>query len=289
MMLIVGGSSSQDLAKKIARHLKKPYSSLKVGHFPDGETFVRFMKPVKGKHVVFVDTMVPPNQSIVEVLFAAHTAKDLGAKKVSFVVPYLAYMREDSRFHPGECISADVLAKVITPPLDFLITCDPHLHRYKNLHQVYHVKVKRVTANSLIADHILKKVKDPIIIGPDGESRQWAKGVADKVGCDYTVMKKTRLSGTKVKVHFKDNISYDGKHVCLVDDIISTGHTLIENIKHLKKMGVKKITCYAVHGLFVNDAYAKLKKLGVKVITTNTIPHKTNQLDVSSVLAEGLS
>ncbi|NOZ80797.1 MAG: ribose-phosphate diphosphokinase [DPANN group archaeon] len=287
-MLVVGGSSSHELAKKIAKHRKVPYSSLKVGHFPDGETFVRFMKPVKGKNVVLVQSMVPPNQSIIEILFAAHTAKELGARKVSLVVPYLAYMREDARFHPGECISAGVLAKAIVPPLDFLVTVDPHLHRFHNLHKVYHVHVKRVTANGLIADHIKRHIKNPLVVGPDGESEQWAKQVAEQVGCPVTVMTKTRYSGTKVKVHFKDKVDYEGMHICLVDDIISTGHTLMQNIKHLRKMGVKKITCFGVHGLFVGDAYKELKRLKVDIVTSNTIPHPSNRLDVSGLLAEAI-
>src|SRR3989344_1628904 len=112
--IIVGGTNSKDLAKRVARRIKAKYSELYADHFPDGELRIRFQDNLKGKHTVVINSLVPsPNESMMELVFAIHTAKELGAKKVIAVAPYLAYMRQDNRFHSGECVSAHVMAKLL--------------------------------------------------------------------------------------------------------------------------------------------------------------------------------
>jgi ribose-phosphate pyrophosphokinase len=286
-MLVVGCSSSVDLARRIAAHLKKDFTALNTGYFPDGEIHVRFMKSPKGRVVVLVQTLFPANNSLIETLFAAKTARELGAKKIVLVAPYLAYMREDKRFHPGECISAEVMGGIFSRYFDRIITVDPHLHRFKSLSRVFSVPAVRLTAVGLISEYVKKHIKNPLIIGPDEESYQWAETVAKSVPCKATVLKKTRYSGTHVKVHFKGNMDYSGKHVVIVDDMISSGHTMMETIKQVKKLN-KKITCIAVHGLFSLNAFVKMKKLGVNIVTTSTISHKSNRIDVAGLIAGAL-
>ena len=286
---VVGGTNSQALAKSVAKRAKASYSELLVDHFPDGELRVRFPDDVKGKHVILINSLLPqPNESLMELVFAVHTAKDLGAKKVTAVAPYLAYMRQDKRFHPGECISAHVMAKLLSCA-DHVIAIDPHLHRIRRLQDIFQTKATSLTADPVFADYIHKTHPRAIIIGPDEESSQWAKNIADRVGQQSVILHKKRYTATKVRtIIHGDPAVFKGRDVVIVDDIISTGNTMIEPIKQLRKFGAKKITCICVHGVFVNNALQRLRKLGVNVVSTNTIENPAAKIDIASLIASAL-
>lgn len=289
-MIVTSLGNSANLAKKIARKLKAKFSPTTIAAFPDGDLYLRFNTNLKGKKLVIVQSFQPhSDMSLFDIIFAAETAKDLGAKKVILVAPYLAYMRQDKRFNPGECISSKIMAKLLNNSIDKIITIDPHIHRYKSLKDIFTIPAKKLTANSLIADYIRKHFKNEIIIGPDWESYQWAEEIAKQIKVDATVLKKRRYTARKVKVKMIKPVPIKGKNVVIVDDIISTGHTVAEAVKQAKKMGAKNVAAICVHGLFVENAMKKLKKAGVsKIISTNTIEHKTNKIDVSGLLIEGL-
>jgi len=287
--IIVSSQYSEDLAKSIAKNTKSKYSKLTVDHFPDGDIYLKFNANVKGKTVVIVKSFQPlPNWALYSTIFIAETAKDLGAKKVILVAPYLAFMRQDKRFHQGEAISSRVMAKMLNNSIDKLITMDPHLHRYHSLKDIFKISTKRLTANNLIADYVKKKIKNSVIIGPDWESYQWAEAIAKECKVECTVLEKTRFSSRHVHVKMKKKIDIKNKNVVIVDDIISTGHTIMEAAKKAKKLGAKSITAMGVHGLLIEDAVKKMKTLGIKVVTTNTIKHKTNKIDVSRLIAKEL-
>jgi len=288
-MLIIGCSNSRDLAKKVARKTKAKYSALKTKKFPDGETYVRFMTDVKNKKIVLVNSFHPnPNDAMVETIFAAQTAKELGARSVTIVAPYLAYMRQDKRFHPGESKSNTIMSKMLSRVADKIITIDPHLHRIKSLNDIFKIKTKRLSANSAIAEYIDKNIKNTVIIGPDIESYQWAEAIAEKIDLHAVVLKKKRYTARKVRIKVKKDVDFKNRNVVIVDDIISTGHTMIEPIRQIKKMGAKKIYAIGVHGLFVEGALKKLRKLGVRILTTNTIENPVSKIDMSETIARGL-
>ncbi|MFC1801013.1 ribose-phosphate diphosphokinase [Nanoarchaeota archaeon] len=288
-MIIIGLSNSRELARKVAKKLKVKYSSLDFEQFPDGEVYLRFRDKVKGKNVVLIQSMQPRvNDALIETLFASATAKDLGAKKVILVAPYLSYMRQDKRFKPGECISNEIVAKFIDDYVDQVFVVDPHLHRDKSLSVFFKIKSTKLTANPLIAAYIKKKIKNPLLIGPDWESYKWARATAEMIGAESVILKKKRYSGRRVKVYFGEKIDVKGKNAVLVDDMISTGGTLLRTIEHLKKLGLRKFTCVAVHGVFSEGALGKLKKAGATVITANTIENPTAKLDISGIIADAL-
>ncbi len=288
-MLIVGLSHGTHLAKKIAKKLKKKYHEIEYTKFPDSEIKLRFTCPIKGKYVVLVQSFYENvNDCLVETLFAAETARDLGAKEVILVAPYFPYLRQDARFHPGECISLRTIAKNIDEDFDKVIIIDPHLHREKTLTHIFRIKSKKLSANPLIEEYIKKKIKNPVIIGPDWESYKWARMVAENIGCDCAIMEKTRYSATKVKVELNKDIDIKSKNLIFIDDMISPGNTLIRAIEEMKKLGGKKVTCFAVHGILVNNALERLKKSGATVITSNTIPNKAAKIDVSDLIVDAL-
>ena len=288
-MLVISCSHGKHLAKKISQKLKKPYSELKVTHFPDSEIKLRFKVDVKRKVVVLVQSFYGNiNDCVIETLFAAETARDLGAKRVILVAPYFPYLRQDKRFNPGECISLQTIAKNIDEDFDEVFIIDPHLHREKTLKHIFRIKSYKLTANTLIEEYIKKKIKNPVIIGPDWESYKWAQKVAEEIGCDFAIMEKNRISSRKVKVKLNKKIDIKTKNLIFIDDMISTGHTLLEAIKAMKKLGAKKVTCFAVHGILAENALQKLRKAGAEVITTNTIPNKAAKIDVSGLIVDNL-
>lgn len=286
--IVFGLFPSQKLAKRVARKLKYKYSNIIVSKFPDGEFSIKFPLEIKNKEIIIIQSLINPNEKILELLFIGNTAKELGAKKITLVAPYLAYMRADRRFHKGEVISANILARLLSSCFDELLTIDPHLHRIKKLSDVFKIKAKRLTSVKLLGEFIDKNIKDPIIIGPDAESYQWANSVAKHIGAKAYVLKKRRLGSRKVIINVK-GFDIKGKNVVIVDDIISTGHTMIETIKGIKRANAKGIYCICVHGLFVENAYEKMIKAGAKKIyTTNAIPHKNSKIDVAPLIIRAI-
>jgi len=288
-MIIIGCSGSVDVARSIAKKAGKRFVKLDVRRFPDHEMFLKFpgSVSVRGKSVVLVQSLDHPSGKIIEVLFAAHTAKDLGAKKVILVAPYLAYMRQDKRFHYGECVSARVMGKLFSV-FDAVITIDPHLHRIHNLADIFRHGTK-LSANYLIGNYVKKHFKRNIIIGPDEESYQWARLVAKHIKSHAIVLKKKRWSAKKVRIKIKENIDLSKEDVVIIDDIISTGHTMIETVKEAKRLKAKRVYCMCVHGILADNAYQKLKKAGAAgIISTNTVKNKTNRIDVSGIIAKEL-
>lgn len=291
--MIVFGLSNGRIAPKIASFAKARLGKMEARHFPDGELYIRFLESLRGEEVVLVQSTHPnPDEKLVELFFAARTARELGASKVTGVIPYLCYMRQDKRFHEGECVSNKMMAHLLNSCLDKIITVDPHLHRVKNLAELFHIERKKITANAKIAEYVKKKFssKDTVLVGPDGESSQWAREIADSIGFQSSIFLKTRFSSHKVKLDVRQELEWKGKNVVIIDDIVSSGHTMIEAIAALKKRKARAIHCLCVHGIFAENSFEKMKKAGAKtIVSTNTIPHKSNGIDMSKLIADELA
>ncbi|MBI2558237.1 ribose-phosphate diphosphokinase [Candidatus Woesearchaeota archaeon] len=288
-MLIVSGTHGKHIGRLIAGKLKSGYSALIVDKFPDGELRVRLSCPLKGKNIILVQSFYKNiSDSVLEVILAAETARELGAKKIVLAAPYFPYMRQDKRFHSGESVSQRIIAGLIDRYFDAVLMLDPHLHRKSKLQGIFRIKAQKLTANSLMADYIKKRIKNPVIIGPDGESYKWASAVAEMLGAESRILSKKRHSSYHVKVRLNKKIDLSNKNAVIVDDIVSTGHTILETAKVLRRLGAKKMYCICVHGIFVNDALKKLKKANIEVVSTNTIPSKMSKIDVSGVIGESL-
>lgn len=290
MVIITTLNNSEKLAKKIAKELEVKFSKTEVKAFPDGELYIRFSTEVKKEVVVIVESFQPDAKgALMNIIFAAKTAKDLGAKKVVLVAPYLGFMRQDKRFNSGECVSAPIMANLLNESVDKLITVDPHLHRIRKMNEVFRIPAVNLTANHSIAQFIKKKFKNSVIIGPDWESFQWADDISKEVGVEDTVLEKTRHTSRNVDVEVKKEIEIKGKNVIIVDDIISTGNTMIKALKEAKKRGAKTVSAIGVHGLFVEKGLAKMQRAGFdNIFTVNTIEHETNKINITQILVDEL-
>lgn len=274
---------------EFAKELKLVKGQLVHRQFPDGETYLRYETSIKDNKVVIVDTLDHPNEKILPLIFAASTAKELGATEVGLVAPYLAYMRQDTRFHSGEAVTSNYFAKLISQAFDWMITVDPHLHRYQMLNEIYTIPTQVISAAPAISSWIHEHVEQPILIGPDGESKQWVSQIAQAINIPFTVLEKVRLGDHDVKVSVPLMKNFPNHVPILVDDIVSTGQTMVETIRHLNSLNTKQPICIVVHPIFAGITTQTLVNAGAKqIISCNTIPHDSNKLDLSQILIQPL-
>jgi len=291
MVIVTALNNSEQIAKNIAKGIGASYSKTEVSCFPDGDLYIKFKDNVKGKKVIIVESFQPNStKALMDIIFAAQGAKQQGAKKVVICAPYLAFMRQDKMFNPGECVSAPIMAKLLNENVDKLLTVDPHLHRILKMKDVFTIPAKNLTANSVIAQFIKKRYKTSLkkllIMGPDWESYQWADAIAKEVGVHDTVLHKDRHSARNVDVQMTEKINLKNKTIVIVDDIISTGNTMIKAAIKSRKLGATKVIAIGVHGLFVEGGLKKMQKHFDEIFSVNTINHETNKICVSDVFIE---
>lgn len=283
--LLVAIPGNERLTEELAATLRYDVGRLEIRAFPDGETYLRFHTSPDGRSIGIVCTLSHPNEKLLPLIFSAATARELGAAKVGLVAPYLAYMRQDRRFKPGEAVTSRQVARLLSDTFDWLVTVDPHLHRYSSLAEIYSIPTQVVHAAPFISGWIKANISNPLIIGPDSESEQWVAAVASDVGAPYSVLEKVRRGDRDVEIRLKDLEQWKGRTPVLVDDIISTGRTMIEAVHLLTSQGWPSPVCVAVHGLFADDADRLLAGMGARLVTTNSVPHKTNAIDIGKTLA----
>jgi ribose-phosphate pyrophosphokinase len=261
---------------------------LELRHFPDGESYIRVLDDVRGAEVAILCQLHQPDDKVLPLLLLVATLRDLGVRRVGLIAPYLAYMRQDKRFHAGEGISARYFARLISQQVDWLLTVDPHLHRIHALSEVYSIPALAMTAVRPIANWLHDNIKVPLVIGPDGESEQWAARVAEAAGCPYEVLTKERYGDRDVEISVPHVSAYQSHTPVLVDDIISTGRTMQQAAAHLQAAGLCAPVCIGVHGIFAPGAFEEMQTAGLQVVTSNSIPDISNQIDLAPLLAEGL-
>jgi ribose-phosphate pyrophosphokinase len=287
--VILALPGNEQLAAGLAEHLQAEVGRMTVRRFPDGESYVRIEAPVDGRNVVLACGLHDPDSKIPALLFAASTARELGAARVGLVAPYLAYMRQDKRFTEGESVTSLHFAKLISRYVDWLVTVDPHLHRRTSLDDIYSVPSIVVHAAPLLAQWIRANVDSPVLIGPDSESEQWVSEVAREANAPWLVLEKIRRGDRDVSVSIPDPGALRDRTPVLVDDIISTARTMMAAAHHLAGRGLAPPVCVGVHAVFAGTAYADLAAAGVaRVVTCNTIAHESNAIDVSGPLAEAV-
>jgi ribose-phosphate pyrophosphokinase len=258
--------------------------------FPDGESLVTIVNAIDGESVAFLASLHRPDDAALALRFAAATAREFGARRVGLFAPYLAYMRQDKRFHDGEAISARLFARFLEESFDWLVTADPHLHRNPELSALYRIPATRVITAPLVAEWIRDNVTDALLIGPDSESEQWVADIAQRANLPHQVLNKIRHGDRDVEVSLPDVVSARGRTPVIVDDIVSSGRTMIETLGHLERLGLPGAVCIAIHAVFAGDAYEQLLAAGAsRVVSTDSIHHSSNAISIATLLAEGSS
>lgn len=277
------------LAQALGREANLPLACIERHVFPDGEIKLRLPVPLPCK-VVLLRSLHQPNTKLVEVLLAARTARELGAQHLTLVTPYLAYMRQDIAFQPGEAVSQKIVGRFLAELFDAVITVDPHLHRISTLREAIPCpQALTLTAAPLLADFVHSQCQDALLIGPDEESQQWISAAAQQHGFDHGVCRKTRHGDKHVEVELPDVPVY-GRHVVLLDDIASSGHTLAQATRLLLQAGAKTVDVAITHALFSGDAVQVVHNAGVRHIwSTDTVAHESSCVSIAPLLARALS
>ena len=279
---------SEPFAHSLRQRLGGEAGLLEHRQFPDGETYLRIMTDVTGRNIVLVCGLDHPDVKLLPLLFAADTLRELGARRIGLVAPYLAYMRQDIRFHAGEAVTSRSFATILSRHLDWLVTVDPHLHRYHALGEIYRIPNRVVHAAPLIAGWIREDVARPVIIGPDKESEQWVAEVAAGANAPFLGCEKERSGDRDVRIAIPNAGSLLDRQPVLVDDIASSGRTLAVAARQLVALGFPPPDCVVVHPLFAGDAAQVLSGVVRRIVSTNTIPHATNAIEVAAPVAKAV-
>ena len=198
-------------------------------------------------------------------------------------------MRQDRRFRPGEAVTSTQFAKAVSSLVDWLVTVDPHLHRRAALSDIYTVPVAVASAAPLIAEWIRTQVSAPALVGPDAESEQWVATVTGGAEAPYFVLGKTRRGDREVEISIPDTAPWAGRTPVIVDDIISSGRTMIEAVRQLRHRSLPPASCVGIHALFADTAYEDLLSAGAaNVVTCNTVPHASNMIDITGALVDAV-
>ncbi|GIK96301.1 MAG: phosphoribosylpyrophosphate synthetase [Alphaproteobacteria bacterium] len=287
--LVFSVSESDQLAGNLAAAIDGELGEIETRRFPDEEAYLRLRTDPRNRSVVVVCTLDRPDTKILPLLFAAETARELGAMRVGLVAPYLAYMRQDRRFNEGEAITSVHFARLLSSSFDWLVTVDPHLHRYQDLDTIYSIPAVTLHAAPILAEWIRTNVSHPLLIGPDSESEQWVASVAASAGAPHIVLRKERLGDREVKISVPNLGEWSGRAPVLIDDIVSSARTMIETARHLADANWPRPTCIAVHPVFSEDSYRSLQEVAGRIASTNTIPHETNVIDITPLFAGSIA
>jgi len=281
---------NERMADALAAGMGAERGHFEIRHFPDGESYVRIESEVVGREVVIVCSLDRPDEKLVPLLLLSGAARENGATGVGLVAPYLAYMRQDRRFKPGEVTSVKLVAKWIGAQFDWLVTVDPHLHRIKNLAEVYAIPSCVVPAAGAIAEWIRDNVRQPLLVGPDEESLQWVADVAGRINVPHVVLTKTRRGDRDVSVSVRQVERWRGHTPVLVDDIVSTARTMIETVRGVLECGLANPVCIAVHAVFAPGALEELREAGAaQVVSSDAVEHLTNAISLAEPLTGAVS
>ena len=262
--------------------------SVQRHRFPDGELKLRLPATLP-QRVVLLRTLNDPNEKLVELLLVAGSARGAGARHLTLVAPYLAYMRQDIAFNPGEVVSQRVVGRFLADLFDAVITVDPHLHRVATLQEAVPVPQAIVLSGApLLADLIAQQRPGALLIGPDEESAQWIAQAATRHGFDYGVCRKVRHGDRDVTIALP-TVPVAGRAVVLLDDVASSGHTLAEATKLLLAAGATSVDVAVTHALFAQGAMELVASAGVQHIwSTDCITHPSNAVSMATSIAETL-
>ena len=285
---VIGGNASKDLAKRIARRLKAKYVDVDTRTFPDGESKITFRHNLKKSVVLIVQSTYPPvDTNLLQILSIISEVKKISSK-IYAIMPYMGYARQDRQFLNGEIATMSVVAKMLQAAgAKKAIVVDIHS---KTALRHFKIPTENVSAIPELAKYLKKlKLKNPIVVSPDTGGSLRAKKFADILKSDFITLKKSRNRKTgKVSIQ-STKADVNGKDLIIVDDIISTGGSIVKATQFLKKQKCKRVFVVCTHGLLVGDAEKNIKKAGVtQIISTNTIPRSISKVDVSGVIAQAV-
>ena len=286
---MISGKSSEDLSRKISRKIKANLVKSEIRVFVDGESKITLYGNLSKKKAVVVQSVYPPvDTNLLQALSLISKAKEISSEVIA-VIPYMGYARQDREFLPGEIVTMKVLGKLFKGAgASKIIVVD--IHSMTGLKH-FKIKSKNVTAIPDLVQYFKKlRLKNPLVVSPDQGGKDRARDFANKFGTEHIALEKKRDRKTgNVQIKTKNADEVRDRDIILVDDMISTGGSIIKATQFLKKQKCKRVYVACTHALLMNDAGKKIRKAGVtSIVSANTIPGKTSIVDVSSTIAKAL-
>ena len=285
---VIGGGASKDLAKRLARRLKAVYIETETKIFPDGESKITLQKIPKKSVILVVQSTYPPvDTNMLQALSIISQVRKISSRTFA-IIPYMGYARQDKQFLSREVITMSVVAKMLqSAGAKKVIVVDIHSNTALNH---FNIPTENVSAVPELVKYFKKlNLKNPLVVSPDAGGSSRSKKFASLLKSDFIVLKKHRDRKTgRVSIH-TTKVDVQGKDLIIVDDMISTGSSVIKAAQFLKKQKCKRVFVACTHGLLVEGAEKKIRKAGVaRIISTNTIPGNTSKVDVSGILAKSV-
>ncbi|MFM2045502.1 MAG: hypothetical protein RLY86_4078 [Pseudomonadota bacterium] len=292
--LLVGFPEGGDLAARLAADLGIPYREVSLHRFPDGESLVRL--DAAPRHAVIVRSLDRPNDKLVELHLLAAALRERGAARLHLVAPYLAYMRQDMEFRPGEVVSQRIMGRWLSGLVDSVVTVDPHLHRTHQLEEVFPgLPALALTAAPLAGDWARGQGAgaDWVVLGPDEEAETLARTVAAAAGTGWLCGRKERRGDRDVTVSLPEGTDLGGRTVLLVDDVVSSGGTLIDLAREAARVGAGtrggRILAFTTHAVFPPTMGERFREAGIAtIVSADGIPHPSNAISLVPLLSGAL-
>lgn len=284
--MIIGGSASQKLAAQIARKMGESLCPLETRKFPDGERYIRIKGEIEDGVTVVQSTGYPQDENLMELFLILKTLQSMNIKDIRVVIPYFGYGRQERSFNRGEAVSAAVIADLIEFSGGSEVFCI-NLHE-EGICNLFNMPAHNLSAMPALAEYLANCMDNPVILAPDRGALAFAREVADILGCDCDYLEKKRMSPEVVETKTK-RLDVMKREVVIVDDIISTGGTIVNAIKMLKKNGASRIVVSCVHPVLVDDALLKIFAAGAdELIGTDTLKSEVSVVSVAGLVADAL-
>lgn len=282
-------SSSRDAARLAAR-FGIPFHEIAIHGFPDGE--IRVTATPASPVTIIYASLDRPNEKLIALTFAAEALRRGGANRLVLLAPYLCYMRQDAAFHEGEAISQKAIGALLAGCFDRVVTVDAHLHRTPDIAAVFpRIASDNLSASPAIAVALRKTGLDPatVVVGPDAEAEPWVSDLASRLRLSHTVARKTRRGDRSVEIVFPDPTTITGRPALIVDDIVSSGGTMIACASALKSAGATTIDAVITHALFPEQLCRNMIQAGIRSIrSTHSVPHSTNAIVLDNLFIDAL-
>ena len=283
-MYIFPGSSNPNLTNKIKNAMGAQIVDRELRRFPDGELYSRLLTDVSGEGVILVQSTYPDHNAM-ELLITSRQLKDHGASEIISVIPYFGYARQDRIFKEGESFTARTMCSLIEENVDHVICVN--LHKEDTLKEF--TDVKSATNVSVMKEigKFAMDLKVDFILAPDKGAVPYAEDAASACGCQFDHLEKTRIDGSTVKMAPKD-LDVENRSVCIVDDIIATGGTIMRASNHLREQGAVSVYACCAHGLFTDNGMEKLSPHLEGLYSSDTLEGPTNEFSAAPVIKNAL-
>lgn len=284
-MIVFGLEPSVGLSWEISKKLNCERGKLEVKSFPDGESYVRVMSRVKSKEAVAVSS-ARTSDDLINIFLLLDALRESGARVVHAVVPYLPYARQDKIFNEGEALSSRTILRILDELADDITTVNCHFLNESGIFNFKGVNIRNIDATPALTSYFKAKLKNPLVIAPDAGSLAYAKKAAHQLDCDFNHLQKKRVSGEEVVIKDK-TIDAAGKDVLMLDDIISTGGTIVKSCQVIQSWKPASVSVGCVHGLFLNGI-EQFQSVLDRLVSANTLESPVSKVSVADLVAADL-